>query len=390
MLIAPFQNYEINKITQYFRETFFKQFPDEAKRVWLGLIKHSAYKKENANFHDYYDEERNKNAKIKEENFVKKISSDKNLKLDLSDISLDRCNGNLLARAIIATPFDLDDTDFFNFIIHTLSIVIGDFKKDEDFSSSRNRNSRDIDYESVSEIEKYLANLFLNADYTFSKSVLTTLVSSLSNYTRNQRYDRNDLNEFVSNTLDYYVLTIYDNGYSAIDSLKNKQQQTNFWNLWEVLFDLIPDGGNHPLVQKLLFDIRYLLWDVNGKPNEKDWNLLSGKREFYKKIFHEKGKKHPSSLINVLSTIGEKELLPEGISWLSEILKSNENAILSLSTNSANRMIKRIFYNHISKIKSNRTLIEDYIWILNKMVDLGSSDAYMLRENVITYKNNAA
>lgn len=50
-------------------------------------------------------------------------------------------------------------------------------------------------------------------------------------------------------------------------------------------------------------------------------------------------------------------------------------------------MIKRLFYNHISKIKNDKKLIDDYIWILNRMVDLGSSEAYLFRENVITYKS---
>jgi len=49
-------------------------------------------------------------------------------------------------------------------------------------------------------------------------------------------------------------------------------------------------------------------------------------------------------------------------------------------------MIERLYYNHITKIKSNKKLIEDYLWILNKMVDSGSSQAYLIKEQVITYK----
>ncbi|MCC5814955.1 MAG: hypothetical protein JJT78_09380, partial [Leptospira sp.] len=123
---------------------------------------------------------------------------------------------------------------------------------------------------------------------------------------------------------------------------------------------------------------------------ENDWSLLDGKSEFYKKSFLGKGKNHPLSAINVFSTIGGKEFLPEGINWLTRILKENNMAISSLTTDSANRLMKRIFYNYISEIKNDRELIEEYIWILNTMVDLGSSDAYFLRENVITYKTNAA
>jgi hypothetical protein len=50
-------------------------------------------------------------------------------------------------------------------------------------------------------------------------------------------------------------------------------------------------------------------------------------------------------------------------------------------------MIKRLYYNHISIIKNDKKIIDDYVWILTQMVDLGSSEAYLFRENVITYKN---
>ena len=213
------------------------------------------------------------------------------------------------------------------------------------------------------------------------------MVNSLHNSTQSQIHGRDDLLEFVNTTLDYFVLKLYDNGNLKIDQTKYSQQQTNFWKLWEILFALIPSNGIHPLIKKLLLDIRYLLWDYQGNPNENDWSVLNEKKEFYKKIFIEKGRSNTSSAINVLSTIGGNELLPDGISWLTEIFKSNLNESLSLTTISSERMIKQLFYNHISKIKNNKVLIEDYIWILNRMVDLGSSEAYLFRENVITYKN---
>jgi hypothetical protein len=65
MLVAPFAHHEINKITQYIRETFFKQFPDEAKKVWLGLIKYSNYKKANPKSYEYQDDDTIKEAQRK-------------------------------------------------------------------------------------------------------------------------------------------------------------------------------------------------------------------------------------------------------------------------------------------------------------------------------------
>ena len=78
--------------------------------------------------------------------------------------------------------------------------------------------------------------------------------------------------------------------------------------------------------------------------------------------------------------------MPDGIIWIVEILKSDLGLCKCLKTAHADRMIKRLFYDHISAIKSDKKLIDDYLWMLNKMVELGSSDAYFIRENVITYK----
>lgn len=387
MLFAPFSDHEIDKTTLYVRETFFKHYPDKAKRVWLGLIKYSIYRKANPYFYGNHDSENLNIAKENEQKFVKRISTDIKLTLDISEISLEKCEGYLLARAFIITPYDTTDKDFSDFINHILPIVLDDLTKEEDYLYNRKSESRQFDHASVLDIKQYLANLFLDANFDFSKTVLTTLVNSLSNSKLNYRFSGNDLVEFVKNTLDYFVLKLYDNGNLNIDQTQYTQQLTNFWNLWEVLFNLIPTNGSHPLTKKLLLDIRYLLWGFRGDPNENDWNALDGKKDFYKKLFFERGKNNASSVINVFSTIGGKEFLPEGISWLAEILRSDINASMSLASHSTERMIKRLFYNHISEIKNDKTLIDDYVWILNRMVDLGSSEAYLFRENVIIYKS---
>ena len=186
MLFAPFAKHEFDKIIQYFREVFFKQFPNEAKRVWLGLIKYAYYKKANPKPHRHQDEDSLKEVLDKEEKFVQQISSNKNLKFDLSEISLEKCEGYLLARAFVITSYDTADKDFTDFINHILPIVLGDLTKKEDYSYNRGRESRQFHHESISDIEQYLANLFLDANFDFSKSVLTTLVNSLSKNTQNK------------------------------------------------------------------------------------------------------------------------------------------------------------------------------------------------------------
>jgi len=389
LLIAPFGDHEINNITQYIREIFFKLYPTEAKKVWLGLIKYSIYKKADSIFDGHQSKNSLKKARRKEKEFVHQISSDKNLKLDLSEISLDKCEANLLARALLITPFNTMDQDYLDFVIHLLPIVLDDLAKEEDNSDSRSSEARQFLDESIPVFEKYLANLFLDANIDFSKPVLTILVSSLPSLEQVKRTRRNDLLEFVKTTLDYFVLKLHDNGNIEIDQTRYMQQQNNFWDIWEVLCNLLPANENHPLKKKLLLNIRFLLWDSDWNPNEIDWCVLNGKKEFYKKMLIEKGRVEVSSAIDVFSTIGGKEFLPEGISWLRSIFDSDFEASACLASPSSERMIKRLFHNHISEIKKNKKLFNDYFWILNRMVDLGSSEAYFFRENVITFKSNS-
>ena len=92
----------------------------------------------------------------------------------------------------------------------------------------------------------------------------------------------------------------------------------------------------------------------------------------------------------MFSTVGEKTFLPDGINWLTSLLKENPTEVVNLVSRSGERLVKRLFYNHIFNIKNSNQLIDDYIWILNNMIDLGSSEAYFFRENIITYKTRHA
>src|SRR5699024_949493 len=172
MLFAPFNDHEIDKITKYIREIFFKQFPNEAKRVWIGLIKYSNYRKEKQRHFKNQNKSELKEAEKKEKRFVQKISSDKNIKLDLSEIDLEKGEGDLLARAFVITPYNTTDKDFTDFIKHFLVLLTDDLKTEENYSYNRNKGARQIHYQSVLAAKSYLAELLLKANTELAKSVL--------------------------------------------------------------------------------------------------------------------------------------------------------------------------------------------------------------------------
>ena len=376
MLFAPFHDHEFDKIIQYFREVFFKQFPNEAKRVWLGLIKYACYKKANPNFYGNQDEKSLK----KENDFVQKIASNKNLKLDLAEISLEKSEGYLLARAFVITPYDIADMDFESFIKHFIPLLTTDLQHEENYSYNRNKEKRQIHSESVLDVEFYLAELLLKANSELSKSVLDLIIDPTYQIELPNLRRTDDLFEFSSKVPEFVIYKLDNIIANSTEEYLNQKLITNFWALWQYFFDKIKVSGKQYFLAILFLDIKW-------KEISTHWRPLENKRDFYQSMVKDLGKYKATSILNVFSTVGEKTFLPESISWLVDIFKSEADTTVALLYPSAERLIKRLYYNHISIIKNDKKLIDDYVWILNRMVDFGSSEAYLFRENVITYKS---
>ena len=371
MLFAPFPLQEINAIIKYVREVFFKQFPNETKRVWLGLIKYSIYRKNNG-----FSNKFSNNVNQKETKFLCCIASSKNVKFNFSEISIDNCEGYLLARAFAITPYNTADKDFTDFIKHFLPILTEDLKNKESYSYQPNKGERQIYYESVFSVEIYLTELLLKANNGLAKSVLDLILDPIN---RNKSLNVRGQVEFSSKLLKQVIRKLDEIISDSNDEEFNQKLISNFWVLWEYLFEKIKKSDKKYFLPTLFLDIG---WNETAT----HWIPFENKKDFYQAIVEEFGQTEIESILNVFSTIGEKTFLPDSISWLVEIFKSERRTALALIDPSAERLIKRLFYNHISKMKNYKTLVADYIWILDEMIAQGSSLAYLFRENVITYK----
>lgn len=100
----------------------------------------------------------------------------------------------------------------------------------------------------------------------------------------------------------------------------------------------------------------------------------------------ELGAGNVTHILKLLSTVGDTVFLPDGLSWVVNICKKNSDQIIHITNYSGERLIERLFQKHLGLIKSSSVLINDFIWLLDNMIDLGSSKAYLIREYVITYK----
>lgn len=381
MLIAPFSEHEVTKITKYIRETFSRHYPKETKTIWFTVVQYAAYRKINSYFYDDYDHNRLQSAKEGERQYIEEQTKGENRVLNLSTVTLDSYSGYFLKRALLMIPYDSDDVQLKEFIRHFVLVLVEDLKLEEDYSYRSRNEGKQKCFQEVVEIKFYFAELMIIAAPTFSKLILDIILDesykSLAD-TTNYRH-RDDLFDFTVDVLKFSIAKLDDIiANNPEDSFKNKVIE-HFWEVWAHLYEKIKSSGT-------LYFTQQLFLDTGWKEEAIDWLPLLGKKEVYHQMINDFGAFNVQSILNVFSTIGEKTFMPEGISWLVEILKNNPLHLTALISLDAERFIKRLFYNHISEIKRTKRFIDDFVWLLDNMIELGSSEAYLFRENVITYK----
>lgn len=380
VLASPLNDYEIRKVAQYIRDVFFNLFPSMAKRVWLGLILYSAHERNYPSLYRYQEE----NAFIERREItsciIESVISDFNLKIEFSEIGLDRNSHYLLIRSLLILPFDSDDKDFELYIRHFLSMLAIDDSRNVNSANNFYRDNEKITSLATLDVKNYLSEYLLKANSESAISIFDLILyTSISNIRVLVFRERTKPSDHLSLVIENVIYKLDDIIANSSDEDSNKKLVVNFWILWRHFFQTFNTNDSHYLFPTLFLDIQ---WNENAT----HWVAFENQTDFYHLMVNKYGQLAPLSILNVLSTTGDKTFLPEGLSWLVKILKSNELAMYSLLYPAANRLIRRLFNNHISKIKSDKVLIEDYVWILNKMVDFGSSEAYFYRENVITYK----
>jgi hypothetical protein len=381
MLFAPLGDHEIVEIAGYLRGTFFRCCPVEGRKVWYSLIRYSEFRKSNPYFYDDHDTDRLQDVKQLESKFIKEVVQSNDYEFQLSHITLQSHEGYLLTRAFIITPYNSNDQYFSSFIEHFIALLTEDLKLRENYSYNRRDKERQISFQAAHDAQEYIIELLVNANSAFSRAVLHLVVKPI--YGIDNRRSADDLFTFVRDTIEGVIFKVEGIISKTVDDKVKNELTTNFWLLWEELFQIVKSSGKSYFTPLLFLDAR-IKWDNSLM----HWAPLTEKKTFYYQMVKEFGATNAEAIINVFSTVGEKTFLPEGLSWIVDILKNNESQNAALLSVASERLIKRLFYNHISVIKTNKRLINDFVWILNKMIDLGSSEAYLFRENVITYKNS--
>ena len=175
-----------------------------------------------------------------------------------------------------------------------------------------------------------------------------------------------------------FIYAIIKQVISAINNWPSITQPVDkFWSLWAVLRDWIMETKRAYLIPLLLLELG---WNETCD----DWHVLEGKKSFYREFILNYGFNHINVAIDLISGVGLKTFMPEGVTWVASMLTSN--LAYKTKTTRLEKLANRAFFQYGKEIKNDKVLTENFLFILDFLIERGSPKAYMLKEEMIQYK----
>ena len=377
LLISHLVDHEQNEYGTYFRTIFFEEQPQFSLKLWSFLISYSKFHTENKQRY-FRTPEDEKAYHEKKYQFVSENILNNTITEEVIDFETHEAH--YLAMALLLVNVETEDDRQRKFILKLTELILQDQKLKEEYSHNRSKQNRKLDTGIIIRVRFILNEILLYNEIEFCKTLLNTLIAPFldENYATDR--DTVDMYKFSQEILSTLITRYEDIVFLNIDSDIQKYG-VHFWELWKELYQKIKLTGKNYFAKEMLLDSS---WPIRSD----NWKGFIDQKKFYEEIVLNFGSYNFPSVLKVFSTFGEKVFLPERLSWLVKFLEENPKNGQHLNSASAKTLIKVLFNNHISEIKNSQTLVSDFMYILNNMVEKGLSEAYLIRECVIIYKKN--
>lgn len=377
LLIAPFHAPDKKILNSYLRKILFIENNEIIDEYWKGLIVYAQFVEKNRAGSWVNDDARQRYQNAKEE-LIENLLDNKLTFEDINNIDFNNYASDVLTQSLLVLPFNSFNDEHKAFCNLFMDLFHINLKQKEDYSFRRKPDQpRKIDFDTRNLLEEYIVESLLYSpnDANFILSALLKPMHS-KDFTINQY--RDDHFRFIEGVLKSLIVKL-DELISHQLNENNDELINQFWNVWKELFLHVKQMPNDHLAKVVILDIH---WNSNSKhwrPLEKGMNIMND-------IIEELAPKHTQSYVNFISCAGTDLFLPDGLKRFVKILKEDQGKLVILFTQPARKLVKRLFFNHVNTIKEDKELIDNYIWLLNLMVRIGSSEAYQYRENFIVYK----
>lgn len=343
-----------------FKEVLWKIDYQFAHNCFISLILYGEFNKKHPR-HNRYSEEQIKKIQLEEKDILDFVQNNRE-EFIFSNISYSIHSQWDLEKALFIFPTN----ELFYFSNDFVQIIfksqIDSYRLDLDEFSSTN-------YYKIGDTIKEVVNEFLleNEFTENSKQLFNQIIDVNLNLVFDNRkvYD-----------IKKYVESLIESFYYKLDSnSENELIKTNFWCFWEELYLKIKDNNN--------FSKEFLFYSNYWKSDVKNWKVLKDKSEKYLIHIENLSYINIKALMQLLSNVGFDYLMPNGLKVLVKHLKADSNHIEYYY---GEKLIMNCFKQKIKEIKEDRILLDDFLWFLDLMINIGSSKAYLVRENIIIFK----
>lgn len=352
-----------------FRNSIWQIDSEYAGACVAGLIQYAQMIKQRKWFSPESKEAEKEREKLlrQEEALVKQVAANE-ITIDLTNLSLDTHSSHYLNFAIQIIPFNTKNDNYINLLhqLFYLHIEWNNYDRQRQRRSQGHRRN-ELDYRTQHDLRKYIAQFLLLQDQKVANAFFADILESI--FTPPNKISYKSV-EYIADILEWIILN------------QDILQTESFWGLWEILESQIRKSDQKRYVSYLLLSNR---WWTSEADN---WKPLQNKSLVMRRLVTEFGQYDLKAVMQLLSGIGMETLMPHGLNWLRIVLESVENPRGELADSSvflySEKLIRRTYYKYLREIKRDRQLQQNLLLMLDLLVDVGSSLAFIVRERLIT------
>lgn len=320
-----------------------------------GVIQYAKLKNE------YYSDQEKLQVEIDK---LMKALIDNDICISYEDISFEDLN--IIIYGLFFIPAATINIQVVEFIKKLLTLFIDNLQKE----NSKYRN-KEISFEVKWYFEQFISKFILNQSIDVAIEVFDKILNCV--YLKERFYNRL-YNDFVKSILFKIIIEVdQEHSYSG-----------KFKLIWAKLHKKNAERKNQLLSDYLLLYGDGGIWNKNIKK----WIPIEDTKFFFKRVIYDI--KQIKLISSFLSGVGFTETLPDGVHWYADLLRGSSITIIfdKMELFYTERLVQRLFYDSMKRkmIKNSSILRNDFIYILDILINSGSAIAFIIREDFISAK----
>ena len=380
-ITAPLYEHKQQHLFAHLRGVFFPKHPDLLLTIWAIMVEQARQvaTARLANDHLYISHADFEAARLQS---LTALLAGPVPTVDIDQLSPPTYDRELLLRALLLIPPATCEpllTGYFSRMTH---LLVADLSLPKHSGYSRDREEeRKFDISQLFTLRASISQILFSADIELAMSLLEALLHGLNQQPVDRFSTADEFQDFVKKILTSVIHELDSLVAAAANPVEQASNTQHFWQLWEYLRSQLTTPATLPLVPLAMLDIEWELTITHWKPFETG-------QTYYQRVVQQFGPTHLRSWLKVLATAGNKTMLPHALPAVVEICKNHPEQVAALYSSGVARLfVERLFQYHMRAIKQRSDYLTSFMWVLDTMVGLGSSTAYLVREDAVTFKN---